>query len=87
MKISLSLLLAGVALALSSCATTTVQVIDSGSKLPVGGAAVRGVNGDLSTGSTYTDANGYTAQPVLPNGVREIVVTKSGYNTKRVKLY
>ena len=87
MKSSSKLLFAGFCLVLASCTTPLVQVVDSGTKYPVGGAAVTGVNGSLSTAPNYTDANGYAAEPALPTGVREIVVTKSGYNTKRLKFY
>lgn len=87
MKSLSKLLFASSCLALVSCTTPLVQVIDSNTKYPVGGAAVTGVNGNLSTAPNYTDANGYAAEPTLPTGVREIVVTKSGYNTKRLKFY
>ena len=73
--------------ALSSCSSSAVRVIDSKTKAPVAGASVKAVHGNVSTGSAYTDGEGYDADMVPPNGPDEIVVSRSGYNTKRVKAY
>lgn len=84
------LILAPVGLAiclLSSCSTPMVRVIDSKSLAPVPNAAVVGKNGEWSTPTAYTDYNGIAPEPALPQGVRDIVVSKSGYNTKTLRLY
>lgn len=87
MKSSLPLIVIILSAVLSSCAGSAVRVVDSRTKVPVAGAAVKGVNGDFSTVPVYTDAAGYAPEVAPPNGPREIVVSRSGYNTKHLKLY
>lgn len=74
---------------LASCAgkASFVRVIDAKDKLPVYGATVVGVNGNLVSSAVVTNADGVATEPTLPTGVRELVIKKSGYNTKRQPLY
>jgi len=72
-----------VAVLFAACATTPIiQVLDAGDKLPVAGAKVTAVNGDLSSAPVYTDAAGEAAAPELPNGTKAVVISKPGYVTK-----
>lgn len=82
----LFLLAAG--LGLSSCTTTSafVEVKNSRTGAPIGGAAVVSVNGTTRSSPNYTDAKGLAPLPALPVPVREINVTKSGYTTATIPL-
>lgn len=72
---------------LTACATTAqVKVIDDGDKLPVQGAAVVAVRGNLTSERVYTDSRGEVAEPTLPGGARELLITKAGYYDKRVRI-
>ncbi|MCB1226207.1 MAG: hypothetical protein KDK99_10385 [Verrucomicrobiales bacterium] len=71
---------------LASCETYVVQVVDSKSRNPVPGAGVRATQGDISSPTYLTDANGAVPEPTVPGGASALVVAKDGYVTKTVKL-
>lgn len=72
--------------ALSSCVTTDLQVVNQKTKAPVPSASIVAVNGNYSSSAVYTDANGYAVAPTLPMGAKELVIKKSGYQSKTVKI-
>ena len=61
-------------------------MVDSDDKLPVANARVTAVRGNLSSESVLTDGDGYATEPTLPNGARDLVVRKSGFETKTVRI-
>ncbi len=85
MKIAVSILVtsfAGVALmSMVGCETNTVQVVDSKTGAPIGGAEVYTKTGNLRTGSAYTDYSGATDEPEHPYDGSDLVVKKRGYRS------
>ena len=75
-------------LTLCSCATTeVVEVRDSKSNLLIGGASVISKNGTYRSLPNYTNACGIAPIPQLPQGVKQVEVSKSGYNSTTVSAY
>jgi len=70
----------------AACASTTVQVIDKHSNLPVACATVTAVNGNVYSPAVLTNVYGEAVAPTLPIGVKALVIKKPGYDTKRVEV-